>query len=301
MKTVLKVLGALVALVLLAAGLAYAWAKSTASSRMEKQHTTHLVDFPIPFPLTDAEVAELRAEKAKALPAEADPNADVLAGVDLKAVALERAQARGKHLVESLYPCIECHGKDFGGGTMVDDPAIGKILGVNLTRGKGGVVATYTAADWDRTVRHGVLPTGKPTVMPAGDFAAMSDQELSDIVAYIRSVPPVDREVPRPTYGPVGTLLMAAGKIRINAEEDPHEKPHAAQAPAAAVTAEFGQHLLQVCTGCHGVDLAGGPIPGGPPDWPEAAKLSETELKALWTALQATPPKASARKSVAAK
>lgn len=344
MKTVLKVVGALIALVLLAAGVAYGWAKSAASARLDKSYVTHQVDFPIPFPLNEAELNELRAEKAKALPADA-PGADPLAGVDVSAVALERAQARGKHLVESLYPCIECHGKDFSGGTMIDDPPIGRILGVNLTSGKGGVTAKYTAADWDRVVRHGVLPTGKPTVMPSGDFAAMSDQELSDIVAYIRSLPPVDNDVPRPTYGPVGTLLMAGGKVRVSAEELSHEKPHAGQPPAPAVTAEFGAHVLQVCTGCHGVDLTGGPIPGGPPDWAEAAnitphadglagwtyeeflgallkaqskdgralrqpmanmpayasKYTDTELRALWAAVQALPPKPSNKPRVATK
>ena len=47
--------------------------------------------------------------------------------------------------------------------------------------------------------------------MPSDDFAGMSDPELSDFVAYIRSVPPVDNTVPSRTFEPVGTLLLASG------------------------------------------------------------------------------------------
>lgn len=284
MKTLLKVVGALVVLVLLSGAAGFFWAKSKAMGRLERTYETHRVDFPIPFPLSDAEVAALREEKAKALPPDADPATDVLAGVDLGAIALERAQARGKHLGEARYVCIECHGKDFGGGTMIDDPAIGQLFGMNLTAGKGGVTEKYVAADWDRTVRYGVLPSGKPTPMPSVDYAAMSDQELSDIVAYIRSLPPVDKDMPRPTLGPVGTVLMAANKINLSAETYDHQQAHLVAPPAESEGPEFGKHLVSVCTGCHGPELVGGPVPGGPPDWPPAANITpHADGLAGWT------------------
>lgn len=199
-------LGVCVGAIAVGAGGFYAWAVSAAESILARTYEVHRQDFPIPFPLTEAEVAELRAQKlaelgataASADPALAVPGEapDPLADVDLDAIARERAVARGKHLVESLYPCAECHGADFGGGTMVDDPAIGTILGPNLTTGKGSRTVNYAAADWDRMVRHGVRPDEKGSPMPSKDFFAMSDQELSDIVSYIRSLPPVDAEVP---------------------------------------------------------------------------------------------------------
>lgn len=276
MKKLLLGLGALVVILLLGAGGGFLWAKGAASSRLAKTYESHRVDFPIPFPLTEAELAELRAQRGgPAGDLDGGTGADPLAGVDLTALARERAAARGKHLVESLYPCIECHGKDFGGGTMIDAPPIGKILGVNLTSGKGGEVAGYKASDWDRIVRHGILPDGRPTAMPSGDFFAMSDRELSDIVTYIQSVPPVDKTVPRPTLGPVGTLLMATGQLRLSAEEHKdHRAGHQALPPPAEGTAEYGKHLVQVCTGCHGTAFAGGPIVGGDPSWPPARNLT---------------------------
>ncbi|MFZ5476439.1 MAG: c-type cytochrome [Myxococcota bacterium] len=346
MSRVAKIGGGLVLALLLGAGGTYAWATSARDAVLAQTYETHRVDFPIPFPLTETELAELRAQKlaeaappadpnapATATDAAAEPVADPLAGTDLDAIARERAIARGKHLVESRYVCIECHGADFGGGTMIDDPAVGRLLGANLTTGKGSRTLSYTASDWDRMVRHGVKPDGKASPMPSKDFFAVSDRELSDIVTYIRSLPPVDKESPEMEYGPVLTMLLATGQVGISAQELPdHQKAHAVDPPAEAVDATFGQHVIQVCTGCHGADLAGGPIVGAPPDWPPAsnltpaglkdwkfedfektmksgtrpdgtplkppmdgmaryaAKMSDTELRAMWTYLGTLPP-----------
>ena len=68
---------------------------------------------------------------------------------------------------------------------MIDDPAIGRVRGPNLRPARGIARASYTMADWDRIVRHGVKPDGKPAIMPSDDFFKMSDAELSDIVAYV--------------------------------------------------------------------------------------------------------------------
>ena len=116
----------------------------------------------------------------------------------------------------------------------------------------------------------------------------MSDRELSDIITYLRSMPPVDKEVAPVSFGPLGTLLAATGKLPLSADliED-HHSEHLTEPPATEATAEFGRHLAGVCTGCHGHDLQGGPIPAGPPDWPPAANLTpHVEGLADWTYAQ---------------
>lgn len=291
----------------LVGGLAvYGWASMAANAKMDTTYELHRVEFAVPFALADAEVAQLRAEKealrkaaapgvalasilspadtaaAAALDAAqvADPAPDVLAGVDLNAIATERAVARGKHLVEARYACGECHGQNFGGGTMVDDPMIGRLLGPNLTLGKGSKTLDYKASDWDRLVRHGVKPSGHPTPMPSKDFFAMSDRELSDIISYIRSLPPVDNEQPPVSFGPLGTVLLATGNIELSADVHPthHAGDHLVEPPAEAADATFGGHITKACTGCHRADFSGGPIMGGPPDWPPAANLTQANL-----------------------
>lgn len=185
------------------------------------------------------------------------------------------AVARGKHLVEARYGCSACHGKNLGGGVMIDDAAIGTVLGPNLTTGRGSHTSAYTMADWDRTVRHGVKPDGSPAVMPSEDYFRMSDAELADIVAYARSLPPVDATTPAASFGPVGKVLLALGKFPLGAELHPdHSAAHAAAPPEATDSVEFGAHLAAVCTGCHRANLAGGKMPFGPPDWPVAANLT---------------------------
>lgn len=273
--------GSVFGLLVVGGGGAYTWAANAARSKLTETHDVHRVDFPIPFPLSDSEVAELRTARAQlATSRGAGDDADVLAGVDLTALATERAVARGKHLVETFYACAECHGTDFGGGVMVDDPAIGRLLGPNITTGKGSRTLGYTAADWDRIVRHGVRPDHAGSPMPSKEFFAMSDRELSDIVSYIRSRPAVNKEVPAVSFGPLGKVLLATDQLRFSATAHPtqHVITHATLPPTSAPNATFGKHLAQTCTGCHGVTLAGGPIKGGPPDWPAAANLTPAGL-----------------------
>ncbi len=258
MKKILKaVAGVLAVFVLLGAGV-YLWASRTAARKLARTYVTHTVDFPIPFPLSAAEI------QRRHLTPEAAQQA-----------AHDEALERGTHLIEARYGCIECHGRDLGGGVMVDDPAIGRLLGPNLTSGPGSRTVGYRAADWDHIVRHGILPDGRPAAMPSEDFRRMSDQELSDIVVYVQSQVPVDHEVPHPTLGPLGKVLLATGKLVLSADViDQGDRPHMVTPPATAVTVEFGHHLAAVCSGCHREDLAGGPIVGGDPSWPPAMNLT---------------------------
>lgn len=275
---ILRVVVVVVVVLALAAGGAWIWMNSASDSRLAQTFTAHSVDLPVPWPLTPEEIDALRAERLAAIdPATVDPAAppvDPLAGVDLDAIAKERALERGRHLLAARYGCGECHGSNLGGGVMIDAPPIGRILGPNLTLGEGGVTAKYTTADWDRIVRHGIKPDGHPAVMPSVDFLGMSDQELSDIILTVREAAPVDNVVPPLSIGPVGTLLMATGQILLSAELMEHDRPHVALPPAAEVSVAFGQHLGQVCTGCHGPNLVGGPVVGGDPSWPPAANLT---------------------------
>jgi mono/diheme cytochrome c family protein len=241
----LRIVGILVAVLLIAAIGVYAWVSYAAGRKFSKTYATHTVDFPV------GENTGTSSDRART-------------------DALER----GRHLVASRYGCGECHGSNFGGGVMIDNAAIGRVLGPNLTGGKGSVTLGYTAADWDRIVRHGILRNGSAALMPSQDFQEMTDQELSDIVAFLRSQPSVDSQVPRPKLGPAGKMLIATGKFQLSADLIPHDKQHAVTPPETRATAQFGRHLTATCMGCHRSDLGGGAIVGGDPSWPPAANLT---------------------------
>jgi hypothetical protein len=295
-STIAKGAAGLLVLALVGGGGAVLWASSARDAVMAKTWEIKPADFPVPFPLTEDEVAALRAEKAAkltpptlpdgtpVLPVDAAgellPPPDPLAGVDLEAVALERAAARGKHLMFSRLGCPECHGEDLAGGVMIDAPPMGQLLGSNIT--SGGVTKGWGPADWDRIVRHGVMHDGHTAVMPAEDYHLLSDRELSDVIAYARSVPASDAVVPAPWYGPVMTMLIATENIRPAAYKLDHSKVPPRVPPAEAPDAAYGAHLAQTCMGCHAMTFAGGPIDGGDPSWPPAANLTPTGTKG-WT------------------
>jgi hypothetical protein len=133
------------------------------------------------------------------------------------------------------------------------------LHGPNLTKGKGGVTAHYAMSDWDRIVRHGVKPDGSAALMPAEDFFRMSDAELIDIVAYVRSLPAVDHEVPELRLGPIGKMLLVVGRVPVAAGKDQaRATSHAEHPPEAGDTVEFGSHLAAVCSTCHRANFAGG-------------------------------------------
>jgi len=256
-KKLLKIVAVILGILILLVIGAYIWATVSANRIRAQKFEVHSYDFPMPFPLAESE-------------------AQGVSEADRRGVATERAIERGRHLVESRYVCTECHGKNFGGGTMIDAFPIGRLLAPNITTGKGSRTIDYKqAADWDRIVRHGVLPSGQPAVMPSEDFKLMSDQELSDVVAYVRSQPPVDNTVPSPSFGPLGKFLLATGKLKLSASVIEHQSPHTARPPASEATAEFGQHLATICIGCHRANFAGGPILGGDPSWPPARNLTQ--------------------------
>lgn len=201
MKTAFKAVAGLLVLLVVVAACIYEWASVKDRALLARTIETHSVDFPIPFPLTEAEIAEVTQAQASMANGANGANGDLMAEVDLDAIGLARAVERGDHLVQARDRCVECHGQNFGGGVMVDDPMLGRLLGPNITAGPGGRTADYSAADWDRIVRHGVRPDGHPAAMPSSDFQRMSDQELSDVVAYIRSRPGGD-----PSWPPVANL-----------------------------------------------------------------------------------------------
>ncbi|MBI3566583.1 MAG: c-type cytochrome [Gemmatimonadetes bacterium] len=189
---------------------------------------------------------------------------------------------RGKHFAIAVGKCVDCHGDDLGGAVIVDSPPMGRFAGANLTRGRGGIGAQLKDEDYVRAIRHGVARDGhKIVIMPSEAYNHLSPEDLGAIIAYVKQVPPVEREFIAPTFGPVARGLIATGKAPLfMADHIDHSKP-AVAAPMAGPTAEYGKYLANAggCTGCHGPTLSGGKIAQGDPSWPPAANLTPTGLK----------------------
>lgn len=182
---------------------------------------------------------------------------------------------RGRHTA-TIRGCVDCHGDNLGGRVFLDDPTIGRFVASNLTRGKGGVGASYADEEWVRAIRHGVRPNGRALlVMPSDEFSVLSDADVASVIAYIRSVPPVDNVLPQSAVSLVGRAIMTLNRdvAVLPAERIDHGAARVS-APPVGVTREYGRYLASSCTGCHGATLSGGKIPGVPPDWSPAPNLT---------------------------
>jgi mono/diheme cytochrome c family protein len=190
----------------------------------------------------------------------------------------------GRRLVQ-VKACADCHEADLGGFTFINEPPLAVFTGTNLTGGRGSAVRDYEDVDWIRSIRYGIGRDKRPLMgMPAGDFHGISDQDLGRMIAYLKSLPPVDRENPRQKAGPIGIILYNLGQLPLMF---PYEEIDLKSKPVAAIEAEvsvkYGAYLANGCTGCHGPAFSGGHIPGTPPSWPDAKNLTPSGAIANWS------------------
>jgi mono/diheme cytochrome c family protein len=171
--------------------------------------------------------------------------------------------AYGKHRAEIL--CQGCHGTDLGGiNNWFSAGPLGTIDSANLTSGEGGF-GREAASDEDyvRAIRHGIDPEGKPLFMIAVvSTANLSDEDLGAIIAYVKSVPPVDHQTYGQNFTPLAKIMLAAGVLGQLPVEAVSHDVHVS-APARGVSAEYGEYMVNTndCRLCHGPQLNGGPFP----------------------------------------
>jgi cytochrome c553 len=171
---------------------------------------------------------------------------------------------RGEH-VARIHFCQECHAENFSGMRYFAVPGLLSIPTPNLTYGAGGVGATNTDGDWVCAIRHGVGHDGRALwVMPSLSFSHLSDEDLGALIAYLKSRPPADNELPERTFAPLGRVMLALNMMPpVSVDQIDHTASHA-NAPEPGVTVEYGEYLASTtCIECHGAQLNG--IPFGPP------------------------------------
>lgn len=238
----------------------------------------------------------------------------------------EAAIARGERLARVVVPCWKCHGEDHGGALVEDNFLLGRLTSANLTSGRGGIGATYTDQDWARILLHGVRRDGKSAIFMPSHELQITAADYGDMVAYIRSLPPVDRELPPTRVGPLARILSYGSFPLLPAELIDHSSVAFKAPPKDDSIMAQGRHLADTaCGSCHRADFTGGsgPPPGssnitpvGIGHWSEGdfvrairehvrpdgsaiaetmprgfAQLSDTELHGIYTYLRTVPAK----------
>lgn len=152
--------------------------------------------------------------------------------------------AYGKYLVNDALKCYECHSADFKTNDAMDpnksegymagdnellDVSGQKIYSVNLTPDPKTGIGTWTEQQFIRAVKEGFAPDNAPLRYPMERMSELSDQEVGDIYAYLRTLTPVSK-----TH---------------------HEAEH--KFTAAGTTAGQTVYNRYMCYSCHGESGAG--------------------------------------------
>jgi len=181
--------------------------------------------------------------------------------------------ALGERIVRVRSGCAHCHGEDLSGKVIIDDPAVGKVFSSNLTP---FALAGKSDEEIALAIRHGLRPNGTSLVfMPSYEYQNFSKSDIAAVIAYLRSVPLVEKQNTPIEIGPIGKMVYTLGKFPVltPAALVNHQSGFVTK-PKEIANREFGKYLVNsACVGCHGNELKGGPIIGGAPDWPPAANL----------------------------
>jgi len=200
---------------------------------------------------------------------------------DLKIEASPEMLARGKHLATSLGSCsmTDCHGSDLAGGREMNLGPMGTMTAPNIT--PAGVAAAYSDGELARLIQHGLKKDGTSLqFMPAHEVNWLPDSDVQAIVAYVRTVKPVNKPNGPFRVGLLAKILDRQDAFVLDvARRIDHENRDIAPPPAP--TAAYGEYIGRLCLGCHGETLSGGPLPGAPPELPIPLNLTphETGMK----------------------
>ena len=185
-------------------------------------------------------------------------------GPSLKASTDSAVVARGNYLVNGPAHCRSCHIANFNdmiagdqggdvplrGGIRFTMGPLGAMFTRNLTPDPTTGIGRYTDEQLFRMMRHGIRPDGTasmPLLMP---FFKMADDDLIAVVSYLRSIAPVENNVPENEWTFMGKAVRA-----LTSTFKPIENPDApAVAPPMEATIERGEYLARYvtnCVGCH--------------------------------------------------
>jgi mono/diheme cytochrome c family protein len=177
--------------------------------------------------------------------------------------SIKQVIARGEYLAKHVAGCMDCHSKrDFtrfsgpvvpgseGGGGLLFDPKFGlpgMIYGKNITSDPATGIGAWTDDEILRAMTQGINKKGDTLfpIMPYANFNRMAKTDLLSIIAYIRTLKPINNAVPaRQIFVPIAAVYP--GKF-LQPTVDSN------MAPQASDVVKYGGYLAMVadCGTCH--------------------------------------------------
>jgi mono/diheme cytochrome c family protein len=200
----------------------------------------------------------------------------------MKAPSSPEAIERGRYLVENVAGCIGCHspvredvpgeppvegkigaGRDFG---VLDPKSPAHLRGPNITPDPTTGLGAWTDGEIARAVREGIGRDGRVLFpqMPYRTYGqTLGDGEMLDIIAYLRSLPPITHDVGRTDVRFPVSMFVRTAPMPLGSAPAP--------APSPSDKLGRGRWLLRTasCNDCHdSIDehmqkIEGKPLGGG--------------------------------------
>jgi mono/diheme cytochrome c family protein len=119
---------------------------------------------------------------------------------------------RGAYLMRAVVACGNCHTpqgpggpdtrRELAGGTPIVEPGAFKAIAPNITPHVGTGIGGWSDAEIERAIREGVRPDGRVLGPPMafGLYRHIGAEDMAAIIAYLRSVAPVENTVEPSRY-----------------------------------------------------------------------------------------------------
>ena len=165
---------------------------------------------------------------------------------------------RGKYLANYVTVCMDCHstrdwrkfsapiisGTEGAGGDVFPEEAgfPGTFYAKNITP---HALINWSDSEIYRAITSGVDREGEPLfpLMPYLSYAKMDIEDVSAIIAYLRSIPPVDSNIPKSEPSFPFSLIMRTIP----------QKPEQSNKPPKTDILAYGKYLTTIaaCADCH--------------------------------------------------
>lgn len=166
---------------------------------------------------------------------------------------------RGRYLAFGAAHCTSCHGasqapgavpagraESLSGGHEFELP-VGVVRAPNITPDRETGIGRYRDEEIARMLRYGVRPNGE-VLLPFMPFQDLSDEDLTALISFLRSQPPVRHAVAAHDVNLLGRVVKAF----VLTPRGPSAPP--VKRVEQAATAAYGRYLANSvgnCVGCH--------------------------------------------------
>ncbi|WP_223789274.1 c-type cytochrome [Marinicella meishanensis] len=173
---------------------------------------------------------------------------------DSPIISSQARQEQGKKAMR-IRGCLSCHGEQLQGMVFADKwPWVERAVAPNLAK----LARKHGVSELERVIRHGIGLNGKALwTMPSFGYVNLSDEDLTAMIAYMRSVDVIDKTLPEPKLGWWARWLLLTNQMQ-------HSAALSTQVPALQLNSSTqpalarGEYIaMSTCNECHGRDLRG--------------------------------------------